>query len=76
MKSIILAWKELRSILHYDPETGIWTWLQPPSRYTPYLVGQQAGSVGRDGTAAWRFSLRFLFFSEEKLICSQIAQEQ
>ena len=49
MMSINLTLRYLTSILHYDPGTGIWTWRQAPSRYTPYLIGQRAGSVGRDG---------------------------
>jgi hypothetical protein len=50
MKSIDLTLRYLTSILDYNPEIGIWTWRQAPSRYTPYLIGQPAGSVGRDGT--------------------------
>jgi hypothetical protein len=36
----------LKSILHYDPETGIWTWIAPRPRIR---VGQQAGKQNGKG---------------------------
>jgi hypothetical protein len=36
----------LREVLHYDPETGVFTWLKA---YQRRLVGQQAGRLNDDG---------------------------
>lgn len=35
-------------MLHYDPETGVWTWLKAPKHNTR-RTGHRAGSVGSDG---------------------------
>lgn len=38
----------LKEILHYDPETGVWTWIDAPNHNTR-LNGQVAGSCRSDG---------------------------
>lgn len=37
----------LKQILHYDPETGVWTWLIKPSRRL--AQGSVAGTIKQDG---------------------------
>lgn len=39
--------ERLREVLHYDPETGVWTWLKTLSRRK--FAGLRAGSVRPDG---------------------------
>jgi len=44
----MITQSELKHLLHYDPETGLWTWLNPPS-HNGHLKGKQAGSARLDG---------------------------
>jgi hypothetical protein len=37
----------VRSILHYDPETGVWTWIKKPNQKSPYVPGVKAGHKGQ-----------------------------
>lgn len=39
---------QLKHKLHYDPESGIWTWLNPPN-HNSRLKGQHAGNRRYDG---------------------------
>ena len=39
---------QLEHMLHYDPDTGIWTWVNPPV-HNSKLKGQVAGTVREDG---------------------------
>lgn len=39
--------EELRQLVHYDPDTGIFTWLQ--SKFQPYRIGKRAGSKMSNG---------------------------
>ncbi|WP_373324926.1 HNH endonuclease [Methylobacterium organophilum] len=41
-----LTIERLRALLHYDPETGLWTWLKSYSRVK---AGQKAGSLKKSG---------------------------
>lgn len=42
-----LTAQKLREILHYDPDTGVWTWLQAPAYNV--IIGSQAGHVNTHG---------------------------
>lgn len=44
----MITQERLRYLLHYDPETGEWTWLNPPNHNTR-LIGLIAGHVRPDG---------------------------
>jgi hypothetical protein len=59
--TLTLTQQQLKEILHYEPETGIWTWRQAPSQYMPQLVGQRAGSIGRDGTRRIQINGRYYY---------------
>lgn len=38
----------LRHLLHYDPLTGVWTWMNPLPR-SKYREGEKAGRINTDG---------------------------
>lgn len=42
---------ELRQYLRYDPDTGVFTWINPPPNY-PKLRGKAAGTVTSHGYIA------------------------
>jgi len=42
-----LTQSELKSILDYDPTTGIFTWIDVPKN--TYLIGKQAGAIHKHG---------------------------
>jgi len=47
-----LTAQRLRELLHYDPETGVFTWLKKPNRRI--VVGSVAGNFTDDGYRAIR----------------------
>lgn len=55
---------ELRRVLRYDPETGVFTWLVAPPR-KPNFVGRQAGAT--DGKGYWLIKLRQRIYRANRL---------
>lgn len=45
---MFLTLEALRERLHYNPETGIFTWLSSPSKKAITLIGKPAGTSRRD----------------------------
>lgn len=45
----------LRHLLHYDPLTGVWTWINPNPRARNIRSGDRAGTVRFDGR--WQISI-------------------
>ncbi len=61
-----LSAKRLRELLHYDPETGIFTWRTDADRSSnPYLMRQQAGSLRPTGYRAIRID--YEIYQEHRL---------
>lgn len=58
----MLTQELLKEILHYDPETGVWTWVNPPNHNTR-LTGQIAGNRRRDGYLRIRYGGRLYYAS-------------
>lgn len=44
----LITQQELKRVLHYEPATGVLTWLRP-SKYKPQLIGTVAGAVSTGG---------------------------
>lgn len=59
----MLTAEELRQLVHYDPATGHFTWLQ--SKYQPYRIGNRAGS--RMNTGYRRIFIGEKAFTEHRL---------
>ena len=59
---MILSQVKLRELLHYDPETGVWTWLNPlpRSRVKP---GDIAGRIMDNGRRQIRIASGFYYSS-------------
>ena len=58
-----LTQERLKKLLHYDPETGIWTWLQWRSQMPP---GSRAGTRRTDGR--WIINVQ-----GRRYLCSRLA---
>jgi len=44
----MLTGSRLEQMLHYDPETGMWTWIKAPN-HNSNLNGHEAGNIRLDG---------------------------
>jgi hypothetical protein len=50
-----LSAERLREILHYDPETGVWTWRMRASRFSRVRIGALAGCL--NGGGYWQIAV-------------------
>lgn len=55
MKAIGITAERLRAILHYDPETGVWTWSVRPHGRSHIRPGDRAG--GPNNWGYWRIKI-------------------
>ena len=56
----MITLERLKSVLHYDPETGLWTWLERAANNI--VVGQIAGTIKEDGYIRIQGGLQGLLF--------------
>jgi len=42
-----ISHSELKRLLHYDPETGRWTWLASTSVKANHIIGKRAGGISK-----------------------------
>jgi hypothetical protein len=54
-----LTHEALRQVLHYEPLTGVFTWMVRPSRRT--RAGDVAGTLDKDGHRVIKYQGRFYF---------------
>ncbi len=64
MKRSGLTQELVRRVLDYDPETGVFTWKEPPSRRV--AVGQRAGVVATNG-------YRYISVMGEKIVAQRLS---
>ena len=57
--------ERLRELLHYDPETGIWTWRAKSDDNSRAEVGDRAGSINNKGY--WRLKINGEVYSAHRL---------
>ncbi len=65
----MLSELRLREILHYDRETGIWTWLHRSDRNKQWngrFVGKRAGCIDLD-TGYWRIRIDDILYYAHRL---------
>lgn len=63
---MLITEENLREMLHYDPETGVWTWLKAP-KHNARLTGRRAGSLNPDGYRKIRID--GLAYQSSRLAC-------
>ena len=60
----LITAERLHEVLHYDPETGVWTWNQP-SQKGKKKAGKRAGCINADGY--WQIKVDRSIYPAHKL---------
>lgn len=63
---MLITQENLKEMLHYDSETGVWTWLKAPKHNTR-RTGSRAGSINPDGYRKIRID--GLAYQSSRLAC-------